>query len=109
MTPEQAKELLPIIKAYSEGKTIQYKNDDTGNKWVDGKDFAFSYDPEHYRIKPDTIKYRSYILCSNGTFIVCGIVANENKSLAQQEETVESIAGFIRWIDKDWVEIECQI
>ena len=25
MTKEQAKEMMPIIKAYSEGKTIEYK------------------------------------------------------------------------------------
>ena len=40
MTREEAKELLPIIQAYSEGKTIEYLID---GKWVELKDPAFNY------------------------------------------------------------------
>lgn len=56
MTREQAKELLPIIQAYAEGKTIQYKARDTG-QWCDWKDCLCSdctfYDDIDYRIKPE--------------------------------------------------------
>ena len=50
MTREEAKELLPIIQAYSEGKTIEYLID---GKWVKLKDPAFNYNAGVYRIKPE--------------------------------------------------------
>ena len=109
MTPEQIKELLPILKAYSEGKQIQFRHQETNFEWVNGKEFSFTYDPKCYRIRPKTIKYRSYIIVLGEDFMIRGRIAKEDKSLAQQEETIESLAGFIKWIDKDWVEIECPI
>ena len=57
MTPQIAKELLPIIKAFSEGKTIQYSNID--KKWVDIESPSFNYEPSLYRIKPEQ-KYRPF-------------------------------------------------
>ena len=54
ITRENAKELLPIIKAYSEGKEIEYFN---GLKWEDREEFRFSSDPSYYRIKS---KYRPF-------------------------------------------------
>ena len=53
MKRQQAKELLPIIKAFAEGKTIQYYID---ADWIDvSPDGAvdFSDNPSNYRIKPD--------------------------------------------------------
>jgi hypothetical protein len=61
MTREQAKELLPIIQAFAEGKTIQFKSID--DKWDDfyNKEDKLSFDsPIHkYRIKPEP-KYRPF-------------------------------------------------
>lgn len=61
MTREQAKELLPIIQAFAEGKTIQFKS--IGDKWDDfgNKEDKLSFDsPIHkYRIKPES-KYRPF-------------------------------------------------
>lgn len=54
ITRENAKELLPIIKAYSENKEIEYFN---GLKWEDREEFRFSADPSQYRIKS---KYRPF-------------------------------------------------
>jgi hypothetical protein len=52
MTPEQAKELLPIIQAFADGKSIQFRvKEDTA--WEDHKDFEFCWRPERYRIKPE--------------------------------------------------------
>jgi len=48
MTPERARELLPIIQAYAEGKTIQHK---ACGEWVDSWKPDWSF-PE-YRIKPE--------------------------------------------------------
>lgn len=57
MNRNQAKELLPIIKAFSEGKVIQVKQT-TGN-WMSYCDIAFNSDPKCYRIKPEP-KYRPF-------------------------------------------------
>ena len=56
MTREEAKELLPIIEAYSKGKTIQIKNKD---KWADLNGASFGASPDKYRIKPE-LKYRPF-------------------------------------------------
>ena len=58
MTPQIAKELLPIIKAFSEEKTIQHFND-ISKEWIDKEFPSFSDKPSHYRIKPEP-KYRPF-------------------------------------------------
>lgn len=57
MNQNQAKELLPIIKAFSEGKAIQMKTVDKG--WQDILFASFDTNPEDYRIKPEP-KYRPF-------------------------------------------------
>ena len=57
MTREEAKELWPIIKAFGEGKTIQFQKD--ANVWEDMIDPMFSMSPSDYRIKPEQ-KYRPF-------------------------------------------------
>lgn len=56
MTPEIAKKILPIIKAFSEGKQIQFY---INNKWEDKDNFSFDADPSKYRIKSEQ-KYRPF-------------------------------------------------
>ena len=56
MTREKAKELLPIIKAYSEGKKIEFFDDE---KWVDREILFFDSEPHKYRIKQEP-KYRPF-------------------------------------------------
>ena len=56
MTREDAKQLLPIIQAFSEGKCIQTK---TGSGWVNMENMSFSGKPKAYRIKPES-KYRPF-------------------------------------------------
>ena len=63
MTREEAKEFLPLIQAYAEGKTIQVF-DDIDSKWYDtinGKvlNCNFMLPVSKYRIKPEP-KYRSF-------------------------------------------------
>ena len=57
MTREEAKELLPIIKAYSEGKEIEYEDYD--GEWGVLGNLLFNDKPNKYRIKPET-KYRPF-------------------------------------------------
>ena len=57
MTREEAKKLLPIIKAFAEGKAIQFRIGD--NKWRDMDKPFFGECPSNYRIKPEP-KYRPF-------------------------------------------------
>lgn len=57
MTREKAKAILPIIQAYAEGKTIQYRT--SNNEWVDTYKPSFSDSSSNYRIKPEP-KYRPF-------------------------------------------------
>ena len=57
MNRKEAAELLPIIKAFSEGWVIQIKTVDKG--WQDIHFASFDSNPKDYRIKPET-KYRPF-------------------------------------------------
>lgn len=57
MTREEIKELLPILQAYVDGKTIQTNHPSLG--WVDNNNPEFDLPPSAYRIKPEP-KYRSF-------------------------------------------------
>lgn len=61
MTREEAKKLLPVIQAYSEGKIIQrYRYD--SKEWYDVPAYMkldFKDKPEHLRIKPEP-KFRPF-------------------------------------------------
>lgn len=56
MIRQEAQELLPIIKAFAEGKIIEVFDDD---RWVEIFDPSFSLSPKYYRIKPEP-KYRPF-------------------------------------------------
>lgn len=57
MNRQQAKDLLPIIQAFAEGKIIEFKS--AFGKWTDCNDVLFNYPPKNYRIKPGQ-KYRPF-------------------------------------------------
>lgn len=56
MTREQAKNLLPMIQAFAEGKKVEYKN--VYGKWIEVNNPSFD-EPTDYRIKPEP-KYRPF-------------------------------------------------
>ena len=56
MTIEETKEMLPIIQAWAEGKTIQVKEH---GRWVELCIDDFNLCPDMYRIKPEP-KYRPF-------------------------------------------------
>lgn len=56
MNRKEAAELLPIIKAFSEGKEIQYKSN---GSWYSDEDIVFIGETQRFRIKPET-KYRPF-------------------------------------------------
>ena len=58
MEREEAKELLPIIQAFAEGKVIEIFDDEIG--WaVEKENPKFDLNPKFYRIKPEP-KYRLF-------------------------------------------------
>lgn len=67
MTREEAKELYPIVKAFAEGKVIEYRTKPSAvskslqdlNRWLETKCLSFESDLE-YRIKPES-KYRPFL------------------------------------------------
>ena len=61
MKRKETKQLLPVIQAYAEGKTIQTKRN---GDWYDMEDddVSFCWLPEKYRIKPEET-YRPYKDC----------------------------------------------
>lgn len=57
MNRQQAKDLLPIIQAFAEGKTILVQED---IDWCYlGNESDFNLNPQRYRIKPEP-RYRSF-------------------------------------------------
>lgn len=57
MNRKEAAKLLPIIKAFSEGKTLQIRQN--GSEWIDIETASFTGFPSEYRIKPETT-YRPF-------------------------------------------------
>lgn len=69
MTREDAKKLLPIIRAYSEGKAIETRQRrDSVGAWVEMDTLSFSMAPECYRIKPDPVE-RWGLMDADGKFL----------------------------------------
>lgn len=62
MTREELKNVIPIITAFVEGKTIQYHDHNTGT-WMDEEEQLHTADlfvwPSDFRIKPEP-KYRPF-------------------------------------------------
>lgn len=58
MNRKQANELLPIIQAFAEGKTVQYRTNNIYD-WVSTNAPSFNPCLWEYRIKPEP-KYRSF-------------------------------------------------
>lgn len=56
MNRKTAKDLLPIIKAFSEGKCVETK---TSSGWISIENMDFVGNPPQYRIKPEP-KYRPF-------------------------------------------------
>lgn len=56
MNRQQAKDFLPIIQAFAEGKTVEYLSNDN---WVKQETFCFIDNVRNYRIKPEP-KYRPF-------------------------------------------------
>ena len=56
MTREEAKELLPVIQAYANGRKVQRR---VANRWIEMSEPTFEGKPSDYRIKPEQ-RYRPF-------------------------------------------------
>ena len=61
MTREEAKQLLPIIQAYAEGKTIECKGKSLFGSWTEANSPSWS-DNLEYRIKPELNENRNEMI-----------------------------------------------
>lgn len=102
MTREQVKELLPIIKAFSEGKTIQCLNID--NNWEVKDNPAFNVSPEKYRIKPEPT-YRPF---KNAEECWQEMQKHQPFGWVKKEDLVNEIFCIIKCICKGCVNINAQ-
>ena len=60
MTREEAKEMLPIIQAWADGKTVEWYDEDIGWR-VSGFELDFDKNPKYFRIKSESeSKYRPF-------------------------------------------------
>lgn len=56
MTREQAKQLLPVIQAWADGKTIQTNANAVWHDFLH-ENLSFEYEPQRYRIKPKPLEF----------------------------------------------------
>ena len=91
MTREEAKELLPIMQAYAEGKTIQFKIDGFTD-WTDVDTINLEPNSKRgkYRIKPEP-KYRPF---------------KSVEECWQEMQKHQPFGWVINKIDKDFYNIE---
>lgn len=90
MNRERAKELLPIIQAFAEGKDIQYRHDPAFH-WIDVDEPEFPGDLE-YRIKPEP-DYRPFN-CEELQRIVGKIVKHSSGSISMITGTFQDRVYF---------------
>ena len=103
MQRTRAKELLPIIQAFAEGKTVQYINADS--LWIDADDPLFIDSGTEYRIKPEVVRYRRALMKRYNEESPHIQVIQEMEGYASPED-LEKFPSFLRWIDTEWQEVE---
>lgn len=99
MTREEAKQLLPVIQAYANGKTIQLNMDHKWSSVPFDEPLNFDDAPERYRVKPEpeTIFYVEYKTMS-GTGR-CKVANGQFKEYAEKFGRDRFGADFIRVVE----------
>lgn len=103
MTPERAKELLPVITAFAEGKTIQFKTKKDG-KWTDSiRDISFNNSAAFYRVKPEKVYTTLYVVYNKET--------GEVFEVFKRKDLAENFADLIKTnhtVKEAIIETECE-
>ena len=95
MNREHAKELLPIIRAFAEGKSIEFK--DSYGKWIKSDLLAFDLPLKNYRIKPKP-KYRPFVNVEE-----CWQEMQKHNPFGWIKYKTDNVYSFIVKVDKDYV------
>lgn len=101
MTPERAKELLPIITAFANGETIQMQKSD--GVWATHHEYSWPAGV-NYRVKPKVPEYRLFCYF-DGTIIAAHRntgIPGEAADVLFREARVADRTG--RWLT-DWLSI----
>lgn len=106
MTREETKQFLPIFKAYSEGKMIQFR--DSANNWHDfEKTFILLFDGDinDYRVKPSEVENEVKInkeLRASLVFLMTKLdsVKSESK-LLKDDNLVNSLSEVLRYFKRN--------
>ena len=93
MNRQQAKELLPIIQAFADGKTIETL--DCRGIWVAMEEHYFGKLPKCYRIKPEP-KYRQFKDAEE-----CWQEMQKHQPFGWLKHKTDNVYSFISKIDKD--------
>jgi len=107
MNRENAKELLPIIQAFAEGKIIQ-KKQYAYLKWdeviiSERNEFDFSANPKCYRIKPEPeIIYANKI---KGVSTCIESYKYEEDAILVAKETAGGDDDYFEYIAKEFMEV----
>lgn len=96
MDREHAKELLPIIQAFAEGKAIQSRYINGSNIWLNDNNLSFG-DGVEYRIKPEP-KYRPFANVEE-----CWQEMQKHNPFAWIKYKTDNVYSFIVKVDKDYV------
>lgn len=93
MNRQQAKDLLPIIQAFAEGKVVEMKTS-KGN-WEVQEEMSFVLAPQKYRIKPSP-KYRPFANAEE-----CWQEMQKHQPFGWLKHKTDNVYSFISKIDKD--------
>lgn len=96
MDREHAKELLPIIQAFAEGKAIQSRYINGSNTWLNDNNLSFG-DGVEYRIKPEP-KYRPFANVEE-----CWQEMQKHNPFGWIKYKTDNVYSFIVKVDKDYV------
>ncbi len=92
MNREKVIELLPILQAFAEGKTIEYN---CNGNWIEYDNFNFQDKTQNYRIKPEP-KYRPFKDAEE-----CWQEMQKHQPFGWLKHKTDNVYSFISKIDKD--------
>lgn len=98
MNRKTAKDLLPIIKAFSEGKCVETK---TSSGWISIENMGFVGNPLQYRIKPEP-KYRPFKDAEE-----CWQEMQKHQPFGWVKEKERNVRTEINYIHNDGVMYSC--
>lgn len=86
MNRAYAKQLLPLLSAYADGKTIQYR--ELGYDWTNLREPAFSEPLDRYRIAPDPIE-RWCVVRNSDNAVLC-VYSTEHAAIASRDRLADA-------------------